>query len=192
MKKNRKFLMGLLAVVLVILAACGNSSDKSNATSENQSQNNSSSQNTNDDSPNVDSVENTTNNDNKNADTNDTESLKEEYLKKLDDAKSKVEENRKNPIDDTTFALKKVESDVYDIMDGLINEIYGVLREQLPSEEMEQLRKEQREWITYRDNTSKKESLKYEGGTMEQYEYVRVENNLTEKRCFELIEGYMK
>ncbi|HEY2420446.1 MAG TPA: lysozyme inhibitor LprI family protein [Neobacillus sp.] len=101
---------------------------------------------------------------------------------------------RKNPIDDTTFALKKVEGDTYDILDGLLNEIYGVLKEQLPSEEMDQLRKEQREWLTYRDNTAKEASLKYKAGTMEQeqYEYTRVENNLTEERCFDLVEDYMK
>ncbi|ASK64464.1 hypothetical protein CFK37_18245 [Virgibacillus phasianinus] len=57
---------------------------------------------------------------------------------------------------------------------------------------MDQLRKEQRQWIEYRDNTAKEASLKYEGGTMEQYEYVREENNLTEGRCFELVKEYMK
>lgn len=63
----------------------------------------------------------------------------------------------------------------------MLNEIYEVLKHQLPTEEMHHLRKEQREWIDYRDNTAKEASLKYKGGTMEQYEYVRVENNLTEK-----------
>ncbi len=74
----------------------------------------------------------------------------------------------------------------------MLNEIYGVLEETLPTEEMEQLRIEQREWLDYRDNTAKEASLQYKGGTMEQYEYVRVENNLTQERCFELVENYMK
>ena len=76
--------------------------------------------------------------------------------------------------------------------DGLLNEIYAVLEEQLPVEEMEQLRKEQREWIANRDAAAKEASLKYEGGTMEQLEYVAVANKLTEERCFELVEKYMK
>jgi uncharacterized protein YecT (DUF1311 family) len=99
---------------------------------------------------------------------------------------------RNNPIDDTTFALKKVEGDAYDRLDGLLNEIYGVLKKQLPVDVMDELRKEQREWLDYRDKSAKEASLKYEGGTMEQYEYVTVENNLTEERCFELVEDYMK
>ncbi|WP_245837255.1 lysozyme inhibitor LprI family protein [Virgibacillus phasianinus] len=66
------------------------------------------------------------------------------------------------------------------------------MKKQLPAEKMDQLRKEQRQWIEYRDNTAKEASLKYEGGTMEQYEYVREENNLTEGRCFELVKEYMK
>lgn len=186
---------------------------------DNQSQNNNSTQNTNDDSFNADSTENASNTDNTNTDTNDTgnndtnekvdtpnnvpkkeegsstnntASLKEEYLKKLNDTKKEWEEIRKNSEDEITYALKKVEGDRYDVWDGLLNEVYQVLKKQLTSEEMDQLRKEQREWIDYRDNTAKEASLKYKGGTMEQLEYVMVQNNLTEERCFELVEDYMK
>ncbi len=123
---------------------------------------------------------------------NNTVSKKEEYVTKLNNTKKKTDEMRENPEDDSTYALKKMEGDRYDIWDGLLNEIYGVLEEQLPSEEMEQLREEQRKWINYRDKTAKEESLKYEGSTAELLEYVAVENNLTEERCFELVEKYMK
>jgi len=73
----------------------------------------------------------------------------------------------------------------------LINYIYGDLEELLSDEEMEDLRVEQREWIEYRDETAKEASLKYEGGTGEQLEYVATENNVTIERCYELIENYM-
>ncbi|MEH7347022.1 lysozyme inhibitor LprI family protein, partial [Bacillus sp. JJ1532] len=73
-----------------------------------------------------------------------------------------------------------------------LNEVYGVLKEQLTTEEMNQLRKEQRNWITYRDDTALEASLKYQGGTMEHLEYVAVLANLTEERCYELVEDYMK
>lgn len=195
--------MSLLFVIL--LAACGSSSDESNAL-EDQSEENQSSQNTEDDSANEDSTDDASNTDdnhsaNEEADPSNNEedssadttaSLKEEYLQKVNDAKNEVDEMRANPIDDTTIAMKKVEGDAFDIWDGLLNEIYEVLEKQLPAEEMEQLRKEQREWIDNRDQTAKEASLKYEGGTMEQLEYVKVENDLTEERCFELVENYMK
>ncbi|WP_339164245.1 lysozyme inhibitor LprI family protein [Siminovitchia sp. FSL W7-1587] len=214
MKNNRTFLLGMLTVVFVILAACGNSSDESSAGLDKQSPNNNT-QNPNADSSNADSAENDSNHDKANtadtrsetnekadistnelkeedASTNQTASLKEEYLKKLNETKKEMDELKNNPEDDSTYALKKVEGDRYDVWDGLLNEVYEVLQKQLPSEEMDQLRKEQREWIAYRDNSAKEASLTYKGGTMEQLEFVAVQADITEERCFELVEDYME
>src|SRR5699024_8954396 len=94
------------------------------------------------------------------------ESKKDEYRNKLNDTKEETDEMQENPRDDTTFALKEVEGNRYDIWDEMLNDVYGALEEQLPSEEMEQLRKEQNEWLYYRDQTAKEASLEYEGGTM--------------------------
>lgn len=207
--------MGMLTVGLVIMVAC-DSSDKSSATLDNQSKTNQSTQNTNGYSSNVVSTEiasttestkkDTNEHDtNKKAEpsnnvptneedssTNNTVSLKEEYLKKLNDTKKETDEIRKNSEDEITYVLKSFEGDRFDVWDGLLNEVYQILKQQLPSEEMEQLRKEQREWIDYRDKSAKEASLKYKGGTMEHLEYTTVLNNLTEERCFELVEDYMK
>jgi uncharacterized protein YecT (DUF1311 family) len=201
MKNNHKFLAGILLIgVLLIVTACGNSEDKLSAspdvkstenTSEDQNVDNAGSDTTEKENAEPYEKEETPKKD-ETPSTNETDSLKAEYLKKLNDKKKEMEDMRNHPIDDTTFALKKVEGDLYDIWDGLLNEIYDVLKQQLPSEEMDQLRKEQREWIKYRDTTAKEASLKYEGGTMEQLEYVAVVNNLTKERCFELVEQYMR
>ena len=192
MKDHRLFLM-IILTVSVILSACGNTSDEPNTTADDQEQNSDSAEETNDEAMYEDSTGNDSNNnsnENVDAPTNNASGLKKEYIQKLHDTKK--ETDAMEPIDNTTFALKKVEGDRHDIWDGLLNEIYAVLEEQLSTEEMEQLRKEQREWIVYRDATAKEASLKYEGGTMEQLEYVAVANNLTVERCFELVEGYMK
>ena len=119
-----------------------------------------------------------------------TESKKEEYLKKLNDTKKVTEELE--AADSSTFALKKVENDRWEIWDELLNEVYGVLKEQLSTEEMDQLIIEQRNWIKYRDDTALEASLKYKGGTQEHLEYVAVLANLTEERCYELVANYMK
>ncbi len=87
--------------------------------------------------------------------------------------------------------MKKVENDRWELWDELLNEIYGVLTEELTSEEMEQLREEQRDWIEKRDERALEASLEYEGGTQEQLEYVSVLANVTEERCYELVEEYM-
>ncbi|WP_096187884.1 lysozyme inhibitor LprI family protein [Evansella halocellulosilytica] len=202
MKNNSETLMVMFSIVFVILlAACENSS-----------------QNANDDSSNVESTENALNTDNVdtdtiNADNNDTNEkvdtsnnvpkkdeepstnntearFKGEYLKKLIGTKKETEELE--AVDSSTYALKKVENDRWDIWDELLNEIYGALDEQLSPEEMDLLRKEQRNWLKYRDDSALEASLKYEGGTQEHLEYVTVLANLTEERCYELVEGYMK
>lgn len=167
-----------MVTIVAVLAACGNSSDES----------------PNDDSPTVESTENTSSNDNAATDSNDGNgSMKEEYQQKLATIKEEVEEIRRSYSNDSsTYAMKKVEGDRYDLWDGLLNEVYGVLKEQLSSEEMNQLREEQRNWITYRDDTAKEASLQYQGGTQEHLEYVVVLADLTEERCYELVEDYMK
>jgi uncharacterized protein YecT (DUF1311 family) len=200
MKNNRKLLIIVVTVLLVIVSACGNSIDPSNGSTDNESKNDKSTQKSGADISNKDDIEKASGSDHTNEKVDMSqkdaseikESTKEKYLQKWEETKNKVAEMRKNPVDDTTFALKKVEGDAYELLDDLLNEIYGVLEKQLNKEEMNQLRKEQREWLINRENIAKKESLKYEGGTLEQYEYVRTINNLTEKRCFELIENYMK
>ncbi|WP_163971691.1 lysozyme inhibitor LprI family protein [Oceanobacillus halotolerans] len=217
MKNSRKILAIFTLVLVILIAACESPSDESSDVSDNQSQNNNSSQYTNSDSSNVDSTESASNADNNKAETididnnnpNKTEdtsnnvpakeegpsinntdaSLKEEYLKKFNDTKKETEELE--AVDLSTYALKKVENDRWDTWDELLNEIYGVLKEQLPPEEMDQLREEQRNWIKYRDDRALEASLKYKGGTQEHLEYVTVLANLTEERCYELVVDYM-
>lgn len=197
-RNNGDSLKVLLTLVIVILAACGNSSEESSATLDNQSQNNNLTQNTNNDS--TENAANTYNNDTDtiNKDNNDSKenvdthegSLQEEYLKKINYTKKEAEELVAT--DTSTYALKKVENDRWDIWDELLNEIYGVLKEQLSHKEMDQLREEQRNWIRYRDDCALEASLKYKGGTQEHLEYVAVLANLTEERCYELVSNYMK
>lgn len=117
-------------------------------------------------------------------------SLKEEYLEKLNNTKKEAEELEAT--DSSTYALKKVENDRWELWDDLLNEIYGVLKDQLPSQEMDQLREEQRNWIKYRDDRALAASQKYKGGTQEHLEYVSVLVNLTEVKCYELVANYMK
>ncbi len=212
MKNSRKYFTLIFNVVFVIiLAACQSSSDESSATVENQSENNSSSQTTNEDSSNTDQAENTSNTNNtdtdnnkenekvdtrkneptkeKDSSTNTTANLKDEYLKKLSETKTLTD--KMEATDTSTYALKKVEDDRWDLWDALLNEVYGVLNEQLPTDEMDQLRQEQRDWIKFRDDTALEASHKFKGGTQEHLEYSAVSANLTEERCYELVEDYM-
>ncbi|TRZ37026.1 DUF1311 domain-containing protein [Niallia circulans] len=186
-------------IIVLLLAACNNSATESSSSATNDPANNSNPQTANEENANTEpaATANTTNTNGTESEedsgsNDETVSQKEEYLTKLNAKKKEMDELRKNPENDTTYAMKKVEGERYDAWDDLLNEIYGVLQKQLSSEEMEQLKQEQREWIKNRDSKAKEASLKYEGGTMEQLEYVTVLADLTEERCFALVEGYMK
>lgn len=224
MNFNRHFLIGMLTVGLLLLAACENSSAESSATPDNESEDRNGTQTANEngeaveeeaekdpgsnaDESNQDNpkestteeAETTENVETANDDaaeedssTKSTVSKKEEYLQKLNDAKNETREQREESADGITIELKGMEGNLFDLWDGLLNEIYGVLEDQLSTEEMEQLRVEQREWIKHRDNKAEEASLEYEGGTAENLVYTTVLNDLTIERCTELIEEYMK
>ncbi|MBD7939668.1 MULTISPECIES: lysozyme inhibitor LprI family protein [Cytobacillus] len=121
--------------------------------------------------------------------THNENSLKETYIKEFNRTQKELEEVK--PADASTYAMKKVEGDRYDAWDALLNEVYQVLEEELSTKEMAHLREEQRNWLNERDDTAKNASLKFEGGTQEQLEYVSVLANLTEERCYELINTYL-
>ncbi|SES18249.1 Uncharacterized conserved protein YecT, DUF1311 family [Gracilibacillus ureilyticus] len=175
MKVRVKIFIGTLLVLLVACTPDGAASDST------------------DQQPSSSPVQETPTNETNKEDTDTSAvSLKEEYLQKLNAAKQEMDKMQENPEDSSTYALKKIEGERFDVWDGLLNEVYGVLQDQLSHDKMEQLREEQREWIEYRDNTAKEASLQYEGGTMEQLEYVAVMNDLTEDRTFELVNKYMK
>ncbi|MEI3604942.1 lysozyme inhibitor LprI family protein [Pseudogracilibacillus sp. SE30717A] len=209
MKNNQTFIHGIFIFFLVVLSACGNSPNESKVTSDKQGQNEELTQHQKEDSS---THENDSTMDDKSSGQLESENnekintkqsteedtstkttgLKKDYLYLLNKTKTEVEQMRSNPIDESTFALKEIEGNVFEKWDGLLNEVYNVLKKQLPEGEMEQLRNEQREWIDYRNESAKEASLKYKDGTMEQLEYVKVENDLTEDRCYELVEKYME
>ncbi|WP_078431843.1 lysozyme inhibitor LprI family protein [Metabacillus halosaccharovorans] len=116
---------------------------------------------------------------------------KQIYVEKLKSIEKEVTEIRNND-DDTTIGMTKSEEVILDKWDQVLNEIYQVLEKQLSSNEMEKLRQEQRKWVTYRDETAKKDASQFEGGTMESLEYVASLANTTKERCYELVEKFMK
>ncbi|WP_246050115.1 lysozyme inhibitor LprI family protein [Aquibacillus sediminis] len=120
----------------------------------------------------------------------DTE--KEAYIKQLNAIEQEMKELRQNSEATTTLDMEEEEANRYKIWDVELNEIYGVLKEQLSKEQMEKLREAQRNWIKHRDETAKEASLKYEGGSMESLEYVATQATLTKERCYELVSNYLQ
>lgn len=116
---------------------------------------------------------------------------KEKYLSRLREVEKEMETLRKNSDAMTTLDMEKEQVFRYEVWDKELNEIYGVLREKLSKEQADQLRNKQQEWIEYRDETAKEESLTYEGGSKESLHFVATQATLTKERCFELVLDYM-
>jgi len=174
MKKNKKIITVILVLVSVILVACEDMSDELGAKPNNDSSNADSTENTSEIADNIDV---------------NSESKKEVYLKKLNDME---EADRNLESGTTTVELEEEEVERYKKWDTELNEIYGLLKEQLSTEQMDKLREEQRNWIKHRDEAAREASLKYKGGSMESLEYVATQASLTRERCYELVAKYMK
>lgn len=116
--------------------------------------------------------------------------LYNEYIEKLEAMKEASEAMESE--DWTTYAMKKVAGDRWELWDGLLNTIYTELKNTLSPDVFAKVRDEQRHWITMRDEKALEASEVYKGGTMEHLEYVSVLAGLTEERCYELVENYLK
>lgn len=183
MKNKQKILIVMSTIVLAILVACGNSTDKLGVSTikrnEQENDSNHTSTNSNYGESEKSSV----------SEGEITESKKDEYLERLN---AMEESDRNGEVKTTMVEMIDQEAERYKTWDKELNEIYGVLKEKLNMEQMDKLRNEQRNWIKHRDELAKEASLKYEGGTMESLEYVATQASLTRERCYELVANYMK
>ena len=213
MKKKQRLLVIMTILVFFTLVACSDSTDEAKAKPINEASENSMEQKkeekpaTDEEVVEINKSENPERTQIKNKETSSessttvnepsnskinieaTDRTKAEYLKELNEME---DADKYGEVKTTTVELEEQETERYQKWDQKLNEIYGVLNEQLDSGQMEQLREEQQEWIKYRDETAKESSLKYQGGSMESLEYVATMANLTRERCYALVAKYMK
>lgn len=117
---------------------------------------------------------------------------KEKYLKQLDDIENSLGDLNNQYNTGTQTEMREAKSEILSKWDSALNEIYGVLKKQLPADEMSSLKEEQQNWIIERDKLAKEEASIFAGGTMEATIYVATLARLTKERCYELVQKYMK
>lgn len=123
----------------------------------------------------------------------DIESQKQMYLNKLNELDENLEETRdERYAGPTTLDLIKAASDEYKQWDDILNEIYFVLEQQLPQEDMDKLREEEIEWINIKELKGEEAADKYKGGTIAPYMSISSKIESTKERCYELVNQYMK
>ncbi|MBJ8006997.1 lysozyme inhibitor LprI family protein [Bacillus cereus] len=117
---------------------------------------------------------------------------KAEYITKLnsiEESLKKLDYLYENGI---TTEMKEGEVRRYDAWDQALNEIYGVLKNQLSTSEMNTVREKQREWITYRDRKAEEAWNESGQGTLSGVATISSNANSTRERCYQLVEQYMK
>ena len=205
MRSKQKFILAVLAFVLIIVTACENASDQSGVEANDPLQDIDSNQTgsiTEDSSDHVneneinDQEETSSQTDENPIDeeemvNNGSETIpdKAEYLEKLNQME---EADRDVEAGSTIAELEEQEDARYHKWDDELNQIYQVLTEQLSDTDMDDLREEQREWIAFRDESAKEASLKYQGGTTEALEYTATQASLTRERCYLLVAQYLE
>lgn len=213
MTENRKYLVIILTTVLLAMTACSKSAEDANTQANDDSRDNHSAENSNgnasydnsndanedentqEDGSDNEPSENKSSNSNDGSKTSDTTendaniNNKKAYLDKLNEME---EADRTASGGDTMVELEKDEEERFQKWDDELNEIYGMLKRQLDTNQMQPLKEEQRDWVKSRDEKAKEASLKYEGGSTETLEYLATQASLTRERCYELVAGYME
>lgn len=125
----------------------------------------------------------------KNETSKSSSSEKSVYTKKLATVNKEVNDMS---VAGSTAQMEDALAEQYSKWDDLLNDIYGVLKTQLSSEDMEALKKEQRSWIKTRDKKAKEASDSAGDGSAFNIEYTKSLIETTKDRCHELVEDYMK
>ena len=121
------------------------------------------------------------------------EGRKTEFLEKLDNIQKELDAmpDKKASDKGVTNAMKNVYGVSYEKYDDALNEIYALLKKELPPEVMEEVKTEQVKWIQQKEAKAEKERLKYEGGTFEYVAWYISLYESTKDRCYELVNTYM-
>lgn len=196
----KKFL--LLIIILGLLAACSNTDKETSLTPEEPTKN----VENNSDSEKVESNETVevseesdeANSSDENTDAESTDTnvegatedspLKIQFLSELEAIEKEIESQ---PEGETQLEMDEIAAVNFKAWDDALNKIWKELEKQLPVEEMDKLREEQRRWIKEKYKAASEEAAQYEGGTMESLVKTNTQAQVTKERCYELVEKYM-
>ncbi|WP_203362978.1 lysozyme inhibitor LprI family protein [Bacillus sp. REN10] len=118
--------------------------------------------------------------------TTEENSLKKEYLQKADDLENRiVGEAKKLYAHDMRPGFY---SQYYSDWDGLLNEIWGVLKDTMPKNEFEKLKSDQVEWIKMKEQNFAEMPQELASERASGMDYLAFE---TKERTYYLIENYM-
>ena len=86
----------------------------------------------------------------------------------------------------TQSDMNELSQEIYIIWDDLLNELWGILKENLDQETMDKLLKEQRTWIADKESKVKQEAAEFAGGSMAALAANQKAAELTKERAYVL------
>lgn len=110
------------------------------------------------------------------------------YLNKLNDIQSQIDSMEPG---ETTLEMDQNEDAAYKAWDGALNDIYGYLKENLPSDEFKALQQDEIRWIKQKEENANQVKEKYKGGSMAGMMCTSSLAGDTKDRCYELVNEYM-
>lgn len=120
---------------------------------------------------------------------------KQDYVNKLDNIENKILSSKeyKNAENGITNDMMVLTDKEYNEWDGALNEIYNLLKQQLPSDKMKELQQEEEQWIIQKENKAKKvEESQGLGSQLGKIAYKASLAHTTQSRCYELVYRYMR
>lgn len=113
-----------------------------------------------------------------------------DYRSRLSEIDSQIKKMRTEETDSNTYSVKNTADYEFRLWDGVLNDMYSDIMEQLDDEQKEQLKNEERDWMRVRDASAKEAANKYNGGVLEGVEYMASMASSTRERSYELLEEF--
>jgi uncharacterized protein YecT (DUF1311 family) len=120
---------------------------------------------------------------------------KQTYIDKIENLQKELlsSQEYKNSLSGETSSMIIYTDKEYKAWDTTLNEIYSLLKKQLPSDEMKNLDKEEMQWITQKENNAKKsQEAQGVGSQLGNISYQASLAHTSQSRCYELVYRYMK
>ncbi len=93
---------------------------------------------------------------------------------------------------DTVYEMNETYLTLLSKWEETLNEIYKTLEEQLSDSEMELMKTQQRDWITFRDIKLNQSSSECTDKLMQELQHSQILVYMTRQRCYELLDIYME
>lgn len=124
------------------------------------------------------------------------ESKKTIYLSKMNSLETNLHNQLAHLENGATVDRHNSANIQYTAWDGMLNEVWDILKQQLPESEMSVLTKKQVAWISYKENAGKSAAAEFGTGESAGTEAPVAEDTSlaenTKARCYELVNNYMK